>query len=127
MTLNTTVLLFGEITGEQAFELALGAILDAAGRGDERETAQWKDYSPHNRSTIMGQGLPGIVNVRYNPDGTDYAYPIYDYDEDDNETEEIILCAAELSLDTAYGYSGNGMTCTELHVSALAHLNNSFA
>lgn len=125
MTLNTSVLLFGDITGDQACELALGALLDAAGRGDERDTAQWKQYSPTNRCTVIGQGLPGIVDVNYNPDGGDCLYTTYEYDDDDNETEILNPCAAELSWDTAYGYREGGLTCTELHASALIYLYQS--
>lgn len=144
MTLNTRVMLDGPITGREAFELALGAILDAANRGDERTTAivernargslpKWTDrldpemadrhrYRSDFIRTQIGQGLPGIVECKYIEGGR------LEVEWDDEDTDEPWqtqrACAAEISWDTAYGYKDNGLTCTMLHVSALIHLRD---
>ena len=103
MTLNTRIWLHGRISGEAAFRLALAALLKAADRSDEVDTAEverkaagsipqwvldrdggaWIDAEPGRReawtartdriNTAIGQGLPGIVDCRYRQDGAPLA------------------------------------------------------
>lgn len=144
MTLDTRITLDGPITGPEAFDLALGALLDAANRGAERTTAQiernsrgsvatwlkpdateeqverWR-RTTDQITTVIGQGLPGIVEAEYIEGGR---LPEW---RDEDEPERVLRteCSVALSWDTAYSYSEGGLDCTSLHASALLHLKES--
>lgn len=113
MTLNTRVKVHKFFTGEVVFDYALKALLIAGGELHKLPNVL-KEYSnsgdplweggqlTHDYNTwwsTIGQGLPGIVEVEEHSDHF------------------------EVSWDTAYGYSCNGMGCSELHALALIELD----
>jgi hypothetical protein len=153
VTLNTQIWLHGPIHGRTAFNLSLTALLTAANRADQIATAQiseqragevpdWVldrdpaptqeqiDYWRHDYDkigTVLGQGLPGIVDCEYRDGGSPLATE--DVYEDEDEGEEPYITQrksqVELSWDTAYGYNENGLSCSMLHAKALILLYES--
>lgn len=147
MTLHTKVAIQhtgpapARLTGREGFDLALRAILRAAER-DESEVADVKLYDPKpgtswdataksflpdgttDLMSVLGQGLPGIIDATYNDDGS----PLYledAYSDEEEDEDPYFKSPAALMLvgwDTAYGYDQNGIGCTELHARALVHL-----
>lgn len=125
MTLNTVIRVGGDASHREVFDIALLAIMKAAGREDEapqafiefseagqgshntivyagEEVVETKSYNWTNENvrwgSVIGQGLPGIVWV------------------------ELYDTYYEVSYDTGYGYRDGGLNCTELHVSAMLWL-----
>jgi hypothetical protein len=137
MTLNTRIWLHGPIHGRAAFNRALSAIMCAVDRVDEIASAQIRESSPNplggysSIHTVIGQGLPGIVDCDYREDGSPLATEdVYSDDEDDVYEDgtrwiDQRKCQAELSWDTAYGYQENGLSCSMLHAKALILLYES--
>lgn len=77
-------------------------------------------------STVIGQGLPGIVECDYHADGSPLASEdVYDEDEGEGYLSQR-ACQVQLSWDTGYGYEvRKGFGCTELHARALVLLHAS--
>ena len=80
-------------------------------------------------STVIGQGLPGIVDCDFRADGSPLApedvHEEFDsrwHDSPEEVTVEQRACQVQLSWDTAYSYNEGGMGCTELHARALVNL-----
>lgn len=153
MTLNTRIWLHGRISGEAAFRLALAALIKAADRSDEIGTAKveraaagsisqwaldrdggdWIDAEPGRReawtarndsiNTVIGQGLPGIVNCKYRQDGEPLAVEDVVEHEDGEDWVSQRRCHVQLSWDTAYSYNhGRHSSAGSLHAEALVHL-----
>jgi len=121
MTLDTRVWVHGPIHGRDLFKLALKSILHAADRLDEVHTVELveREGSIHTR---IGQGLPAIVEVSFNEDGSPLAL---EDTYDDEEPEWVVQrkCQAQLSWDTGYGYHDERCaTAAVLHSFALATL-----
>lgn len=131
MTLHTRVHLTGEITPEAAFDLALRAILTAAGEEHRLEHALIKRNPSLSASedtyigTVIGQGLPAITDARARrdgsltqPDGPDPDFP------DEQPWGDRSPWTVAISWDTAYGYSGpTWPNAASLHGGALIALH----
>lgn len=155
MTLNTYIYLTGEIAPQDAFDLGLASLMKAAGREEEDLTSiirrdlikgEFPDWLTPERieqftddlrermrntsselGTALGQGLPGIVELEYDPEGPLAPEP-QRYETDDASEEASIAHPAHdmrLSWDTGYGYSVSGMGCADLHGQALIYLAQS--
>jgi hypothetical protein len=152
MTLHTRVYLDGPVSGQEAFDLALHAILIAAGRDGEFTSARIERRAanvPHPYAvknfgdnperlaawtedhdfigTEIGQGLPGITNCKFHADGTPLA-ATDQWVDDDADGEGYVTqraCTVEVSWDTAYSYSDNGLSCSQLHGLAIVTLHES--
>lgn len=128
MTLHTFVHLTGTISLEDAFALALRAVLTAEGADDrydtviiEREPAGAVDWD--FIQTKPGQGLPTWTGATRRPDGSLFT------PERDAITGDVIddpePWTVELSWDTSYTYTGTWPTASSLHGAALVHLHRS--
>ncbi|MBF6187599.1 hypothetical protein [Nocardia farcinica] len=138
MTLNTRVAIIQKIDPKAAFQLALSAICTAAGEEHRIETAKVNEPEDYARDgilrigTVIGQGLPGIVECDYRTDGPLYAEDYYGDDEDyepgDTRWLASPACWLEIGWDTGYGYSGpNGMSCSDLHSVAITLVHKALA
>ncbi len=133
MTLHTRVAIVGDITGGDAFKLALEAICHAGGEADRIATAQISEPRTNSSGictigTVIGQGLPGITDCDFRVNGPLYSEDeYYERDEDDPADYEPSLatpaCTVEISWDTTYGYRGpDGIGCSGLHARAISYV-----
>lgn len=141
MTLNTQVHIVGTIGAEQAFDLALRAILTAADEMDRYEgaiiertpagvipdwaagDARWRRGWDRVGSKI-GQGLPAITKAEAYPDGR-----LFELDASDDDEEpygDLVRWNAEISWDTGYAFRNHvAPSASHLHAVALTHLHAS--
>lgn len=136
MTLNTRVAIVQEIDPQAAFRLALDAICIAAGEADRIATAQVRGPSVHENGTasvgtVLGQGLPGIVDCDYRIGGPLHAEDYYDrtyLDPGETATLDTPACWVEIGWDTAYSFAGaNGIGCSDLHSIAITLVHKALA
>lgn len=136
MTLHTRVAIVQEIDPQDAFRLALDTICVAAGEADRIATAKVREPSPYGDAmhvgTVLGQGLPGIVDCDYRIGGPLHAEDYYGDDDDYEPGEKRWLdtpaCWLSIGWDTAYGYTGpNGMGCSDLHSVAITLVHKALA
>ena len=140
MTLNTRVYLTSSITPDALFAHAVAALTAADGHElparevlTERigkgaippwatrtpDPAYWAEPVSHIRSE-MGQGLPGIVDVHFDPDGP--LQPAPSTHEEDGQ--DIPAHDLAVSFNTAYSYSRDGDGPADLHAAALRELRH---
>lgn len=142
MTLNTRIAIQADtattIDPQEAFDLAIQALLAAGDEADkypnvlrnEVSDGYWDDGSKE-LSTVIGQGLPGIIDVRFREDGPLYSEDFFEADEvDGDEVEMRFVSPAALvcvSWDTGYAYDNHGMGCSELHARGILNLYQALA
>lgn len=137
MTFSTNVYVLDRVDARELFHFAQGLLT----RYDERKRAPeqqvWRDKERHSiwgepgTRTIanrIGQGLPGILDISYRPDGplrTPEQAAAHDDDCDADCTGKYHrrACWADLELDTAYSsrFPG-GMGCGDLHAALVAEI-----
>jgi len=133
MTLHTAIYSDGKRTDtEDILMRAVAALLIAADRDADTSNVQtqvrrkgekWFPQSDYKRevdtySTVLGQGLPGAVDVKNDPKGKIPAFV-----DQDNPADSIPEHTYSVSYDTAYGYSGYPGGTANLHALAIIVLN----
>ncbi|AXK88563.1 hypothetical protein SAMN05421776_12138 [Nocardia farcinica] len=138
MTLHTRVAIVQKIDPKAAFQLALSAICTAAGEEHRIETAKVNEPEDYGRDgvlcigTVIGQGLPGIVECDFRTGGPLYAEDYYGNDEDTEPDDTRWLCTPacwlEIGWDTGYGYrSPEGLGCSALHARAITFMHKALS
>lgn len=125
MTLNTRMFVHDRIDPQDFFrgvQYIVGQLSDPVRLPEEQsvedEPTIYGEVEGYNKESRMlmtscGQGLSAWIMVHYVPDGP---YRAEDYRETEDDYEDYRpACHLELSMDTAYGYSGPGGGCGALH------------
>lgn len=135
MTLSTNVYILDPVSPHELFRYTQSLLTqyDDQKRPFNRQACSDKPFSYGAPGTWqiandLGQGLPGILDITYRPDGplrTAEQSAAHDEDCDEGCSGEYHdrACWADLDLDTAYGYRDErGMGCGDLHAALVSQI-----